>query len=156
VEATQTVVAPVQVVPGVSVIIERSPEVVFAAVTDIAGHTAWAKGAGEIADISDNPVRLGTTWQQTMRVLGKKVVNRMKVNTYEQNRKFGYGSEKPLPMDLLLTLTPVPAGTEVTMSIQGEPSNFFGKVALPILSRSVEGQVEADLYTLKAILENGA
>jgi hypothetical protein len=42
------------------------------------------------------------------------------------------------------------------MHASGEPANFFGKVALPILTRSMKRQMETDIYALKAILEEQA
>lgn len=138
---------------GISVTIERPPERVFAALTDVAAHTDWAKGPEEITDISDNPAHLGSTWQQVHKLLGRKFVNSMQVNAYEENRKFGFESEKPLPMRILFTLEPVSDGTHLQMVAGGEPAGIFGKVAMPILTRSVESQMESDLYALKAILE---
>ena len=150
-EQTETGVGSAE--PRISVTIERPPEQVFAAMTNVAGHTGWARGPEEISDISDDPVRLGTTWQQVQKLPGRKLVSRMQVNVYEANRQFGFGSDKPFPIQLLFTLTPVPGGTELRMLASGEPANIFGKVALPILTRSVERQMESDLYALKAILE---
>jgi hypothetical protein len=42
------------------------------------------------------------------------------------------------------------------MLASGEPANIFDKAALPLLTRSLERQMESDPYALKAILENGA
>jgi hypothetical protein len=78
------------------------------------------------------------------------------VNAYEENRKFGFGSDKPFPMEILFSLAPVSGGTEVRMLASGEPANLSGKAALPLLTRSLDRQMESDLYTLKALLENGA
>lgn len=141
---------------GVSVTIERAPQEVFAALTNVAGHTEWARGPEEITGISDNPVRLGTTWQQVGKLLGKKIVASMQVNAYEENQKFGFGGDKPFPVQILFTLSPVAGGTQVRMVANGEPASIFGKVALPILTKSLERQMESDLYALKGILENGA
>jgi uncharacterized protein YndB with AHSA1/START domain len=156
VEATQTNKTAERVQTGVSVTIQRPPEAVFAALTDVAGYTSWARGPEEVTDISEDPVRLGTTWQQTGRFLGKKLVTRLQVNTYEVNQKFGYGADKPLPMDILFSLAPVPGGTELQMVVSSQPGGFFGKIAMPIMAKSLERQMESDLYTLKGILENGA
>jgi uncharacterized protein YndB with AHSA1/START domain len=138
---------------GISVTIERPPEAVFAALTDVAAHTDWARGPDEITDISDNPVRLGTSWQQATRMLGKRLVSTMVVNAYEENRKFGFGSGKPFGMHILFDLEPVSGGTNLHMNGGGEVDGFFGKLALPILARSMERQMESDLQSLKAILE---
>ena len=128
----------------------------FATLTNVAAHTEWARGPEEIMGVSDNPAHLGTTWQQPTKLLGRKIVATMQVNTYEENQKFGFVSEKPFPMEILFTLTPVAGGTQVGMVAGGEPASIFGKVAMPILTRSLERQMESDLYALKGILENGA
>jgi uncharacterized protein YndB with AHSA1/START domain len=155
VEATNTVET-VATDTRLSVTIDCPPEQVFAALTDVASHTDWSKGAGEITALSDNPVRLGSTWQQVSTMLGKKVATTMKVNVYEENREFGFASAKPFPVRILFTLAPAPAGTEVRIVASGEPTNFFGRVAMPILAKSLERQMEADLYSLKAMLEQQA
>lgn len=150
-EETQTNTSELET--GISVTIERPPERVFAALTDVATHTEWAKGLEEITDISDNPAHLGSTWQQVHKLLGRKFASSMQVNAYQENRKFSFESDKPLPMRVLFALEPVSGGTHLQMVAGGEPAGIFGKVAMPILTRSVESQMESDLYALKAILE---
>lgn len=156
-EATETRIESVEaeVESGASVVIERSPAEVFAVLTNVAGYTGWAKGPEEITNISDDPAKLGTTWQQMGKALGKKFVAKFHVNAYEENRKFGFGGDKPFPMELLFTLSPVAGGTEVRTTANAQPTNnIFGKMALPILAKSIDRQMEADLYSLKGLLEN--
>jgi hypothetical protein len=129
---------------------------VFAALTNVVSHTEWARGPEEITDISDGPVQLGTTWKQAGKLLGRKIVSKLQVNAYEQNRKFDFGRDKPFVMNFLFTLVPVPGATEFRMLASEEPANVFGKVAMPLLTESLERQVESDLYALKAILEQGS
>lgn len=155
-EAVETKIGSGKAQTGVAVVIERPPAEVFAALINVAGHTDWARGPEEIVDISDDPVQLGTTWQQVSKLMGKKIVTRMQVNAYEEARKFGYGGDKPVPVQILFTLAPVPDGTELRMVASGEPDGIFGKMALPILTKSLERQMESDLYALKGILEDGA
>jgi uncharacterized protein YndB with AHSA1/START domain len=152
--ATATEVGSAVVQSGVSVIIERPVEEVFAALTDVARHTEWARGPAEINDVSDNPARLGTTWEQVTKLLGKRFATTMRVNAYEENKKFGFESDKPFSSQFLFTVVPVDGGTELQMQVKGEPANFFGKMTMPLVIKSVERQMESDLLALKAILEN--
>jgi len=154
--ATETPVSSQEVQSGVSVVIERSPEVVFAALKDVARHTEWARGPEAITDLSDDPIRLGTTWRQATKIAGRRIVADVQVNAYEENRKLGFGSNKPFPMHILFTLVPTAGGTELRMAASGQPASVLGKVAMPILTRSLERQMESDLYSLKGILEDGA
>jgi hypothetical protein len=77
----------------------------------------------------------------------------MQVSDYEENRKFGFQSDKPFSMHILFDLEPVPAGTNLHLFADGEPDGFFGKLAMPIVTRFLERQMASDLYSLKAILE---
>jgi uncharacterized protein YndB with AHSA1/START domain len=153
-EATKVRTESFEAVTGVSVVIERPMEEVFAALTDVARHTEWARGPAEINHVSDNPARLGTTWEQVTKLLGKKFATTMRVNVYEENGKFGFETDKPFNSQFLFTVVPVSGGTEVRMAVSGEPANFFGKVTIPLLIKSVERQMESDLLALKALLEN--
>lgn len=153
-EATEVLTEPFDVTAGVSVVIERPLEEVFAALTDVARHTEWARGPAEINDVSDNPVRLGTTWEQVTKLLGKKFATKMRVNVYEEHGKFGFETDKPFNSQFLFTAVPVSGGTKVQMAVGGEPANFFGKMTIPLVIKSVERQMESDLLALKALLES--
>ena len=69
--------------------IGRSPEAVFAVLTDVVHHTVWSKGAGRILDVSKNHATLGTTWTQIIRLMGKEIEAQAKVVEFEANRMFG-------------------------------------------------------------------
>ncbi len=124
----------------------------FAALTDVASHTDWARGPHEIRDLSENPAQMGTTWQQVSKIVGKTLVATCRANIYEENRRFGFSGDKPFPFQVVWGLEPASSGTQVTMTGQLEPGGFF-KIATPILSSSLESQMKADLLTLKALLE---
>lgn len=136
----------------VSVQIDAAPERVFAAISDVASHTDWARGPEEIRNPSENPARMGTTFQQVGKLMGRTLVAECRVNRYEENRTFGFAGDKPFPFQVLFALEPGSAGTQVTMTGKIEPGGFF-KIAQPILNGSLESQMKADLLTLKALLE---
>jgi len=136
----------------VSIRIETSPDRIFATLTDVASHADWARGPEEIRNLSENPARIGTTFQQVGKLVGRTVVAECRVNLFEENRKFGFSGDKPFPFQIAWELEPASGGTQLTMSGHFEPGGFF-KVAAPILQSSMESQMKSDLLTLKAILE---
>lgn len=71
------------------------PEIVFAVLTDIPHHVDWVEEPVELVSLSDGPAKVGTRWEQNADRLGKKLVTLNTCNAYEQNRKFGWKSEKP-------------------------------------------------------------
>jgi len=136
----------------VSVEINAAPERVFAALADVATQTDWARGPEEIRSLSENPARLGTSWQQVGKIMGRTMVAECRVNAYEENRRFGFSGDKPFPFRVAWDLEPASGGTKLSMGGQFEPGGFF-KIATPVLNSSMESQMKADLLTLKAKLE---
>lgn len=136
----------------VSVMIACPPERVFNALTDVGSHIEWARGPEEIRALSENPARLGTTWQQVSKILGKTLVAECRVNVYEENRALGFTGDKPFPFQFVWELEPVAGGTSLTMSSQAEPGGFF-RIAGPVLSSALDNRMKSDLLSLKTRLE---
>ena len=136
----------------VSVTIDRPPADVFAVLTDVPHHPDWSKGAGKTLNVSENPAKLGTTWTQISKFVGREIEAHLKVTDYEANRRFGSQVDKPIPFQLLFVLEPVGTGTKLTMNADGEPGGFFG-VAAPLLRKLLKDTMSSDLDTLKTRLE---
>ena len=136
----------------VSVTIDRPPADVFAGFTDVPHQPDWSKGAGKILNVSENPAKLGTTWTQISKFVGREIEAHFKVTDYDANRRFGSQVDKPIPFQLLFVLEPVGTGTKLTMNAAGEPGGFFG-VAAPLLRKSLKDTMTSDLGTLKRRLE---
>jgi uncharacterized protein YndB with AHSA1/START domain len=137
---------------AVSVTIDRPPADVFAVLTDIPHQPEWSKGAGRIVNVSENPARLGTTWTQTSKLVGREVEAHMKVDAYEADHEFGSAVDKPIPGQALFVLEPSGSGTRLTFSMDVEPGGFFG-VAAPLLKKAIKDQMTGDLASLKTRLE---
>lgn len=138
-----------------SVTIDRPPADVFAVLTDVPRQPDWSKGAGKVSDVSENPARLGTTWTQVSKFVGRELEAHLTVNIYEPDRKFGSQVDKPIPFQLLFLLEPEGSGTRLTFTAEGEPGGFFG-VAAPLLRKSISDTMSSDLAALKAMLETKA
>ena len=138
----------------VAVEIKAAPERVFAALADVAAQTDWARGPEEIRNLSESPARMGTSWQQVGKLMGRTLVAECRVNAYEENRRFGFSGDKPFPFQVVWELEPASSGTKLTMAGQFEPDGFF-KIATPVLNGSMESQMKADMLSLKAKLEAG-
>ena len=136
----------------VSVTIDRPPADVFAVLTDVPHHPDWSKGAGKTLNVSENPAKLGTTWTQISKFVGREIEAHFKVTDYDANRRFGSQVDKPIPFHLLFVLEPVGTGTKLTFTTTGEPGGFFG-VAAPLLNKAMRDTMSSDLDALKARLE---
>jgi uncharacterized protein YndB with AHSA1/START domain len=132
--------------------IDRAPHDMFAVLTDVAHHTDWAKGPEKIKDVSDSPARLGTTWTQVSRLVGRELDIHARVDGYQPGRTFAYGIDKPFPSHMLWELEPTRSGTNLHVVIEAEQGGFFG-VAAPLLRKALKDAVGGDLVTLKNRLE---
>lgn len=105
--------------------------------------------------ISQAPLRIGSTYSQVAKFLGRPVISTFEVIEYEPNRMIKAASTSgSFPITFTRIVTPHNNGTLVSAIIEGDASGFF-KLAEPILGRMVQRSVEGDYRNLKQILENG-
>jgi carbon monoxide dehydrogenase subunit G len=135
-----------------SIIVAASPEAVFGILTDVARHVEWATGPSAIRKLSDNPARLGTTWLQVSRLLGREMEGEARVNVFEPNRKFGFTSTKPLKGQITFSLEAQADGTRVTIDLDIEPP-LFAAFAGSVIAGAAQEQLNRDLRALKARTE---
>ena len=106
----------------------------------------------EEAKPSETPIRVGTKITQRARFLGRKIEAVAVVTEHVPNQRFVLKIDKPFPFTITNRFEAVGEGTKVTQVFEGEPGGFF-KVGEPILARIVKKQVEAQLDTLKELVE---
>jgi hypothetical protein len=139
-----------------SVMIDCAPEAVFAVITDVVHHHEWSKGAGKVQDLTDTPAKMGTTWTQVTKLMGRDIEGHGKVHVYVPNRQFGTQVDKPFPGKMRWLVEPDGTGSKVTLSMEIEPGGFFGTVTAPILAKSIRDNFTADLARLKVYAEKKA
>ena len=135
-----------------TVFIDRSPEDVFAAITDILASPEWIESVIDVRDFSGEPVGLGTTYKQVTKFLGKEFTIDIEVNTFEPPTRYGEHFSGTIPGDMLITLDDVDGGTSVNLYAEVEPGGFFG-LAAPLIKSNLQNQLSGDMKNLKVILE---
>jgi hypothetical protein len=131
--------------------IDRSPADVFGVVLDVARQPEWSAAVEKVADLSDKPPRLGTTWTQVTSLMGHRLEVHAKVVGLEPDRSFAYRFDRPAPVQMTWYLDPTPNGTHVEVVAEGE-AGFFGALVKPMLG-GLRDALDADLARLKARLE---
>lgn len=135
--------------------INRPIEEVFAVLTDVAHQPRWVGAIDEVRNLSDNPIQLGTTWQQVGRLMGREVITDAQVLSYDPPYLYAAKGEGLVNAVITWTLTPLEAnGTQVHMRVEGEAAGMFMTLATPLLVRNAQQQITADMRNLKALLEN--
>ena len=138
-----------------SVVIERPVEEVFAFATDPENDPLWQSTSLETEMTSGEPVGVGTTFRNTSKFLGRRIETAYEVTEMEPPRrqcvKIVSG---PIPGSGCYLFEPAENGTRFTQTFDAEVGGFF-RLAEPLVARAMRRQTEADMATLKDVLEAG-
>lgn len=108
-----------------------------------------------IVQIPEGPVEKGTRWEQTMRLLGKKLETSDEVIEIEEAQRLVIRSlDSPFPYTFGYDLEKTTGGTRVSVDVEiGATGGFFGKLAEPVVARVFEHEFVGQLQRLKAFAE---
>ena len=141
-----------------SIEISRSPDDVFAYVSDPATGRDWQ---GEITSTEielDESVRLGTRWVDTRKSRAGRYRVRYEVTEFDPPQRTAFKNLGG-PMSLVgsLQVEPVNGGSDsrVTIQLQYDEGRGIGKLLTRLVRRQSQRQVPKDLARLKELLENG-
>ncbi len=134
-----------------SIHIDRPVAEVFEYLTDPTKLPEWSSMIDE-ARPSETPVRVGTKVQTRAKILGRKLESSYDVIGFETNKRFVTRTDKPFPLTRADTYESEGGGTKVVIDVEVEPGGFF-RLGEPILARIMKKQVEAQLDTVKELLE---
>ena len=135
----------------VSTEIKRPVAEVFSYMLDPAKVPEW-NAIVEENRASETPIRVGTRVTSRARFLGRKIDSVNEVTELVQNQKYVQKTDKPFAITLTNLFAAAAGGTKVTTILEGEPGGFF-KLGEPILVRIAKKQFQAQLDTMKELLE---
>ena len=139
-----------------SVEIDRPAEEVFGVISDFSRNPQWQRGMMSARWTSEPPIRVGSTYQQVARFLGRDVVTTFEVIGYEAGRSITIESrQSSFPIKVTRTVEPLGANrSRASAHIVGEPGRFF-RLFGPILRVIAERSVRGDYERLRRLLEDG-
>ncbi|MGH2750012.1 MAG: SRPBCC family protein [Actinomycetota bacterium] len=145
-----------------SIIINRSPEAVFAFLADREHDSVWMASVVESewlkpdAGDTDSPTTVGRRGRMVMKNMGRRLKYVDEVTDYEPGRRIAHKTVEG-PIKLNTACLTEPAGNGCRATVVAETDSFvggsLGKVANPIVARIVGRGFRADLTKLKGILE---
>jgi carbon monoxide dehydrogenase subunit G len=133
-------------------LINRPIEEVFVVVTNLENNIQWDSGFLEVKRISQGPIGVGTTWKAVRKGLGQRIDTEVEITEYEPNRKCTQKGKSPFPVQVQWLFNSAEGGTRVNGRIEADPGGFF-KLAEPLVASMGKRQIEADLSTLKDLME---
>lgn len=137
-----------------SIEIDRPAEDVFAFVAEVANNPRWQRGQRSCRWTTGPPLRVGSSYDQRARFLGRDLVNSFQVDDLDPGRRIRFTSTGgTFPLTITRSVEPIHAErARFTEHVDGGPRGAF-RVAEPLLRRMVERAIRRDLPRLKRLLE---
>jgi len=137
-----------------SITINRPIEEVFAYVSDFRTISQWQSGVVDVRLTPEGPVGVGTRATFVRVFLGRHLEMTAEMLEYEPPTKQTFKTiSGPMPTTVSRRFEPTAEGTKVSMVIEAQAGGLFA-LAEPLVGRSLGRAVEADLGTLKDLLES--
>jgi hypothetical protein len=136
------------------IIINRTPDDLFAVITDLERSPEWLSAIVGVTDLSIRPPVVGATFTEKARFMAKEIETPKVVTGYDPPRFFAHASTGgPVPQELSITLAPHAEGTELSLTFEAEPGGFFGALPVPILVMAMRVLLSENLAVLKKKME---
>ena len=138
-----------------SVDIGRPTARVFKYLSDFENNPAWQSGMREVRHTSDPPLRVGSTYDQVARFLGRRIVSSFEVTAFVPGESISIASVGgSFPLQITRRVEPLTeSSSRVTAHISGQPGRMFW-IATPLLRWIVQRSVNRDYANLKRLLES--
>src|SRR4051794_32153129 len=122
-----------------SIEIDRPAAEVFAFVSDFPSNPRWQGGQRACRWTSEPPLRVGSSYDQHARFLGRDLVNSFRVVELQPGRRVRFTSTGgTFPLTITRTVEPLgDAGARFTELVAGDPRGVY-RIAEPILRRIVK------------------
>jgi uncharacterized membrane protein len=137
--------------------INRSPEDVFAYLSDLGRHGEWQEMIQKVEVLTDGPTRVGSQAKDLRKPpFGPAVWATYEITEYDPPRKASFkGIDGPIRAVGTVTVTPAEAGgAHVSLDLDAEPHGILGRLMMPMVRKQMKKQVPADQQRLKERLES--
>jgi carbon monoxide dehydrogenase subunit G len=127
--------------------IDRSPEEVYAFLTDVSNLPSWQSGVHSAR-------REGSQIHESRHMLGRELNTTLEIEEEEPPRVFALRAlNSPVPFSVRHELEPSGGGTRLTVTGEGDAGMLPG-FAAGIMARRAEKQFRKDFERLKRLLES--
>lgn len=131
--------------------IDRPPEEVFAALTDVARLPLWQRSVVS-AELEGQP-GVGARVRETRKLMGREGKLLSEVTEYDPPHRFSLRSiEGPIPLTVTHVLEPSGGGTRLEVVGEATPKGVM-RLAASKIQKTAESEFRGDLERLKALLE---
>lgn len=136
-----------------SIQINAPAERIFAFISDVQRQPEWIGAVAAVSNVSDDTVGLGTTFELSLALMGKTARATQQVTRFEPHTAFTQKtSSGPIPTEISISLAEN-NGVTTVHNVTAADISSLGRLAGPLVSRTIRRQLETDLQTLRDIME---
>ncbi|MBI4429447.1 MAG: SRPBCC family protein [Ignavibacteriales bacterium] len=127
---------------------------VFTFISNVENIPKWQSDVVTSKVHTSGPMRVGTMFEEDVKILGKQVQTVCEVVEYLPTKKFGFRSNSATPLQYggFFSLEPNGRGTRLTIDVEIWLRGFW-KLVEPLFGFEVRNGIQKELKTLKSILE---
>jgi hypothetical protein len=138
-----------------SITIQRSPDEVFAFVSNYENDPSWRAGVAEMRQDPPGPVRGGARTREVIRFMGRDLVTTATVTVEQPGRRVAFRSDSgPIPARGYREVAGRGEETTFTYHLTAELSGLY-QLLEPMIVRDFRRRVASDLARIKGLLEGG-
>ena len=138
-----------------SIVIHRPVEAVFNYVSNLAHSAEWQSGLAEVRQVTSSPLGVGTQFAFVRTFLGLKVEARNEITEFTPHSKVAFKIiSGPMSGEASYFFEPAGKDMKLTSTIAMQPG--FASLAEPLISASLQRDMEANFIVLKNMLESQA
>lgn len=140
-----------------SIVINRPVDEVFAYVTDPRNNATWNAWIIESVMLDDGPLTVGSEFDSVVAFLGRRIESHAVITELVPNQRSSIRTTTgPIVATGSRIVEPVAGGTRFTQTLEADVRGAFRGFGEALVIRAAVRQLEADLQTLKELLESGA
>lgn len=134
--------------------VRQPTDEVFAFFADAANNPEWQKGMVSCTWTSEPPIRVGSTYEQRARFMGRPVVSTFEVIRLEPGRLIEIDTvESTFPIRVVRSVEPIDEmSCRVAAEITGGPTGWM-RLLEPLMASRAQKSVDADYDRLVQLLE---
>ena len=138
--------------------VRRPAEDVFEFFADASNNPLWQEGMLSCQWTSEPPLRVGSTYKQRARFMGRDVISTFVVTAYEPPESIEIKTvESTFPIQVRRSVeSTAPASCLVSADISGGPEKGLMKLIEPLMSSAAQRSVDRDYDRLVQLLESSA
>jgi uncharacterized protein YndB with AHSA1/START domain len=137
--------------------IDAPPDAVFPYLAGAEPRLRWMGALRESEQLTEGPPAVGSRWRDVFEDLGQRIELEAEVEAYEPPRLLRVRlSSRPIEATSEQRLEWREGRTRVTTVLETEYKSFAARLAAGVVTHHAQKQLEADLATLKGLVESEA